>query len=126
MKASRILANGFDGILSATGFISGLLMVLLSVFVGIQVIARYIFSVHIRGLFDLSAYSLIIITFLGGAYTLRAGRHISVDIISLHFPERAREKIGIVMSLMSLVFFIFLLYQKFQLPKNVNAFQCLN
>ena len=58
----EVVDNAIDKILSAMGFVSVALMVLLSLFISTQVFCRYFLGMHIPGLFDLSIYSLIIFT----------------------------------------------------------------
>lgn len=86
----KLCSSAFNRILSFTEMLSVLLMLLLAVFIFAQAFCRYVLSIHIPGLFDVSIYSLILFTFLSGAYILRAGAHISVDLISTHLPERSR------------------------------------
>jgi len=100
--------RSIDGILSATGLLSVVLMVLLSLFISIQVFSRYFLSMHIPGLFDLSIYSLIIFTFLSAAYTLREGQHISVDLLSGHLSDGAKVGFKIATYTISLFFIVIL------------------
>ena len=93
-----------DKLLSATGMISVVLMLLLALFIFAQVFARYVLSIHIPGLFDVSIYSLILFTFIAGAHTLREGAHVSVDLISVHIPDKSRPGLELAASVAGLLF----------------------
>ena len=82
-----------DRVMTWLGTASVILMLMLSGFISAQVSLRYILNMHVRGLFDLSIYSLIVFTFLSAAFALREGQHISVDIFSVRL--RYRSKIGL-------------------------------
>lgn len=69
-KLYKAIDISIDKILSATGLLSVILMVLLSLFITIQVFCRYFLSMNIPGLFDLSIYTLIIFTFLFDFFVL--------------------------------------------------------
>jgi len=100
----RSIDRFVDRLLSATAVAAVILMLLLAGFIGTQVVARNIFGFNIRGLFDLSSYSLIIFTFLSAAYTLKNERHICVDLLVSHMPSRARPGFDFGVQLASLVF----------------------
>jgi len=98
------LDNGIDKILSGIGFLSVVLMILLSIFISLQVVGRYVFNLNIPGLFDLSIYSLIIFTFLSAAYTLREDQHICIDLLSNSLSDSARAGFRISTLMLSLIF----------------------
>jgi len=100
----KSLDSAFDRLLSGAGILSVLLMVLLAVFIFAQAFGRYVLSVHIPGLFDISIYSLILFTFLSGAYTLREGAHISVDLVCGLLPESTRSGLEIAAGIAGLLF----------------------
>lgn len=105
MKSSvGTLDAAFDRVVTYTGILSVLLMTLLAVFIFAQVFGRYVLNTHIPGLFDISIYSLILFSFLSGAYTLREGSHISVDLISAHIPERSRVGLDLAAGTAGLLF----------------------
>ncbi|WP_300457641.1 TRAP transporter large permease subunit [Desulfobacula sp.] len=94
-KIFEIMECILDKILSAMGFISVALMVLLSLFISTQVFCRYFLSMHIPGLFDLAIYSLILFTFLSAPYALREGQHICVDLFFNHLSDSAKAGLKI-------------------------------
>jgi tripartite ATP-independent transporter DctM subunit len=85
-----------------------LMMLILAAFIAAQVFSRYVLSMHIVGLFDLSVYCLIGLTFLIPAYTLSKGEHVSVDILTSRLPERIRSGLDVGVYLVSLMYPILL------------------
>jgi len=104
VKVFRIIDRTIDKILSGMGVAAIIMMLLLAAFVATQVFSRYILSIHIVGLFDLSVYCLISFTFLIPAYTLREKEHVSVDVLTSNLPERTRHGLDIGVYLVSLIF----------------------
>jgi C4-dicarboxylate transporter, DctM subunit len=103
-----------DNFLKVTAIASVVLMLLLATFIGLQVLARNIFGINIRGLFDLSSYSLIIFSFISAAYTLKEKSHISVDILINRIPAGAKPGLEILIYSISLLFSVTLGYSAMQ------------
>ena len=100
----KVVDQGIHRMLTCAGMISVLLMVMLAVFIFAQAFSRYVLSSHIPGLFDISIYSLVLFTFLSGAYTLREGSHISVDLVWTHLPEPSRAGLDMAAGIAGLLF----------------------
>jgi tripartite ATP-independent transporter DctM subunit len=100
----KTVDQGINRTLTWAGILSVLLMVMLAVFIFTQAFSRYVLSSHIPGLFDISIYSLVLFTFLSGAYTLREGSHISVDLIWTHLPEPSRAGLDMAAGVAGLLF----------------------
>ncbi len=110
VRAFKAIDRAADRALWGSGAVSIVVLLLLAAFVTTEVFARYVLSIHIRGLFDVAVYCLIIFTFLSAAYTLREGQHISVDMLVSRLPERTRVGLDIGIYLVSLAFPIILGY----------------
>jgi len=107
-KILRVLDSGTEKLMTWMGSVSVLLMLMLSGFISAQVFFRYVLNTHLRGLFDLSIYSLIVFTFLSAAFTLREGQHISVDIFSTRLRYRSRIGLELCGYLAGMVFLVIL------------------
>jgi tripartite ATP-independent transporter DctM subunit len=103
-KVLLAIDSGVENLLTWLGRISVALMLMLSAFIATQVFFRYVLNMHIRGLFDLSIYSLIVFTFLSAAFTMKEGQHISVDIFSIRLPHRSRITLELCGYLAGMVF----------------------
>jgi TRAP-type C4-dicarboxylate transport system permease small subunit len=93
---------------SAVG--AGVLIVLLTFFVTVAVAARYIFKAPILFADAVSGFTMAAMTFLGLAYTMRVGGHISLDLILNHLPPRGKLWLELVTSIVSLVYVVWLGY----------------
>ena len=107
-KILGAIDQAIDRLMTWLGTVSVVLMLMLSGFISAQVFARYVLSMHLRGLFDLSIYSLIVFTFLSAAFALREGQHISVDIFSSRLQYRSRIGLEMCGYLAGMVFIVIL------------------
>jgi TRAP-type C4-dicarboxylate transport system permease small subunit len=53
---------------------------------------------------ELSGYFLVVITFMGAAYTLFQGRHVTVDVVMEHLPPKGAHILGLCTSLLGTCF----------------------
>jgi C4-dicarboxylate transporter, DctQ subunit len=79
-----------ETISSWSGWFSGIGVVLMAVTVTTDVILRYFFGKPLLFADDISVYSMIFITFVGCALTLKMKRHIMVDLFYTMLPRRAQ------------------------------------
>jgi tripartite ATP-independent transporter DctM subunit len=82
------------------------LLLILAFFVTAQVVGRYVFNIHIRGLFVYAQSALVIFPLLVSAYALKHGAHVQVDYITSKLNERNRESLKIVTLTTTLIFMI--------------------
>lgn len=59
---------------------------------------------------EISGYCLVVIVFLGLAYTLRVGKHVEVSVVTAKLPQRARRWLKIATSFVSMAFIVWLLW----------------
>ena len=89
--------------------LAGWIVVVMMLTISYDVAARYIFNAPTTWSFEINRYMLIMVVFIGGAWTLPAGGHVSVDIAVERVSERKRMILDIVTSVMAAVYvFIFL------------------
>ncbi|MFC1870132.1 TRAP transporter large permease subunit [Chloroflexota bacterium] len=124
-KVLKTIDNGFDKLISATGLLAIGMMLLLAILVFFLTFTRYVLHINIVGLFDGAVYSLIVFPFLTAAYTMREGRHISVDIFTTRLPERARAILNVAVYLVSLIYVIILGWQAWRWAANLFSHQAL-
>ena len=60
---------------------------------------------------EFGGYTLVLITYLTAAYTLRSGGHISVTLILRRLSRRVREVVEVFTSLVGLTIVVFFLYR---------------
>lgn len=92
------------------------LAVLLSAFVlTYEVIIRYILKVPSVWEIEFSVYLIIMATYLGAAYGLKDGAHISIDVVVRLLPERVKKTLFLITSLISLAFCIILAWKGWEM-----------
>lgn len=77
----------------------------------VDVVGRYIFHKSTLISYDLTAYYLVGITYLGAAYALREGSHIRITVVTDTIRPRTRIRWLFLVDLVAL-FFIILLFLK--------------
>ena len=79
----------WDGFLDGTGYASGILLALIMLLVTVSVAMRYTFSLPIEGAEEISGYMILYSTFLGAAWVLKRGGHVSLEVfMDLLRPKR--------------------------------------
>ncbi len=86
------------------------LTIVMSVSVFTQITARNVFNHSFEYLEELSRYLLVWVTFLGAAITYKADGHLGVMFFLNLLPAKVRTVTMFIAHIMSLGFFIFLLY----------------
>jgi TRAP-type C4-dicarboxylate transport system permease small subunit len=97
----RIIENVINAI--------GMVILLGMMFLGAaDVISRYIFNRPILGAVEISDLMMGMVVFFGWGYTMAIEAHITVDVLFLHYPPRAKAILNFVMYLLTLVLFAFI------------------
>jgi TRAP-type C4-dicarboxylate transport system permease small subunit len=96
MRVIDAMERMLDRLLGGLIFVSCLLLSLVTLSVCLEVILRYFFNRPQVWVIELAEYSLLYITFLGAAWVLREGGHISVDLLTAVMGYRSRTACGFV------------------------------
>lgn len=105
----------------ATAFFCGFLVVAMMVTVVWEVVLRYVFNMPTIWSLALTAtYLFPACVFLGGAYTLQVGGHVSVDIFYGRLPSRLQGVLNIFSHIIILCFSLALVWQGWKMA--LNAF----
>ncbi len=86
----------FDSILNVFAFLSGLLLILTTLSVCVDVVMRYLFNNPLTWVDEISEYVLLYITFLGTAWALRRDGHVVIDLLLMRLRERSRKILGLI------------------------------
>lgn len=86
----------------------GIVMLLMTAFVFIQVICRYIFNFTLPWTEELARYLMIWAVFLGAAVSLRQSNLIALEILVQFTPKSISKIIQIIAQVISLIFFVVL------------------
>ena len=93
---TRQLRRAHDGLLRACGEIPGVVVVFIVCGIAVDVALRNIGVGSIEWMIEVVEYGLFLLTFVGTAYVLRLGRHVTVDIVPSILAPRARRYLAIL------------------------------
>ncbi len=79
--------------------VAGILLVLVTVFIGYVILARILGISSPAWIVQFTEYALLWITFLGTAWVLSRGRHVSIDLITSRLTPRGKVVLDIAHSL---------------------------
>ncbi len=90
-KILSILNRGFDGFLAAMASVAGAFPVILMVIVTVDVLLAFFFNKPTEWISEVSAYMLVFIPFLAGAWILKSDSHVRMDFLigRLHGKNKA-------------------------------------
>lgn len=89
-------------------WIGGLMILLMTVVVLLQVIMRYIFNSPLTWTEEFARYLFVYITFLGAALLIYERGHLYVEIIFNNLPIRIRKILQLILDVIILGFSVFL------------------
>ncbi len=91
---------GFSAAIS--GFIGQYAALAMVIIIIIGVTFRYVLKLPLRFDAEYTGYLLVMISFVGAAYALKAGSHVRVDIVIRYLPRRLHAWIQVVTDIISL------------------------
>ncbi len=71
----------------------------------LQVIFRYLFGSPLRWTEELGRYAQVWMIMLGGAYAMRSGSHLAIDILTASLPPKVKRITDIIVYLVMIAFF---------------------
>lgn len=92
-----------NGMTLVTGEMAGVAIFLLAVCVVVDVFLRYAFGKPTIWINEAAGYTLLVITFLGLAYTLRENAHIKVLVVVSRLPSQIQDWMKVISSVVSLI-----------------------
>ena len=111
MRALKKVVHFIETISEWTGKSFSFFIFVLAVIVCYEIVARYIFSRPTLWCHELSAMLFGTFAVIGGAYTLKSGGHVSMDLVLLNLPVRARALVEILASSIAFAFLGVLLWK---------------
>lgn len=64
---------------------------------------------------ELATYLLIFVTFIGGAYGLKHGSHVNVELLPNRLPEKGRAILRIIAGVLSLVLIVMVAWHSYEM-----------
>lgn len=86
--------------------LAGWVVVAMMLTITYDVAARYLFNAPTTWSFEVNRYMLILVVFFGGAWTLPAGGHVSVDILTEKVSNKKQRILDLVTSGMAAVYML--------------------
>ena len=118
-KAIRAIVGSIDALNRATGWVLAALLLVMTVLITWQVIARFVIGSPLTFSEEVSRFAMIWMTMLGAAYAYRYGTLISVDVLTDIAGPRMTRVLRIGIALLSLAFAYVLLTQGFSITMRV-------
>ncbi|MBT7955671.1 MAG: TRAP transporter small permease [Rhodospirillaceae bacterium] len=84
----------FDKVILFCAALAGILIMVVCAITFYEVVARYLFNAPTTWSIDISTYAMFWACFLGGAYTLREGGHVAVDVVVRGLDDTYRRSIS--------------------------------
>lgn len=99
---TRRIGRWIDAISEASGYISGFCIVVSTLVICHAIVVRALGGTTIWQT-ELAIYLLMVVTFIGGAYGLKHGHHVRVDILLDRLPGRTRPVAELVATTLALL-----------------------
>lgn len=109
------LLRWVDRISDAAGYVSGILLLVSTLVICEAVALRYFIGAPTVWQTELSVYLLMFAAFVGGAYGLKHGDHVNVDLVIEKLPRKAGMAVGILAAVLGLIFVVVVAYISFGL-----------
>lgn len=97
------------------------LIVAILLLVIVQIVARYVLNSPFVWTGEIARFGLIWVTFLGAAFVMARGRHITVDVVSQPFGPRGRMLLDISASLITIVTALVILPESLSLTMAMSS-----
>lgn len=111
IRAGRVLGQIFDSVLEATGYLTGLITIIMMLIIGYDVVLRYFFNRPTMWVSDISTLGIPFITMLAAAWALKRESHIKIDLVLQRLSRRHAAFLEAFNSVIALLACIIFLWQ---------------
>ncbi len=95
-----------DRLSELSGYISGVLILFSMLTVCYGVLLRYVLGISTVWQLELSTYFLMFAAFVGGAYGLKHGDHVGINLFVERLPEKAQLYVRLLASVLGFLFIV--------------------
>lgn len=95
-----------DRLSELAGYASGVLILVSMLTVTYGVVLRYVLGVSTVWQLELSTYLLMFAAFVGGAYGLKHGDHVKIDILVNRLPEKTQLYVRLLATVLGFLFIV--------------------
>ncbi|MCU6707929.1 TRAP transporter small permease [Paenibacillus sp. J5C_2022] len=108
MKATMKAINGLN---KFVGIVVGLMLGAMSIIIVVQVFCRFVINFPLAWSEEAARYLMVYTVFLGAPLAIRNHKMIAIEIIVESVSPKVRKVLRILISLISIVFFVILLFK---------------
>lgn len=108
------LLRWIDAVSEVSGYLSGAFIFLATLIICHAIVVRFLGGTTIWQT-ELAVYLLMFVTFVGGAYGLKHGDHVNVDVLVNRLPGRARSVALLVAAGLSLLIIVVVGWRSFDM-----------
>lgn len=108
IHGGRLFSRVINQIALLASAIAGLAVLVMTLIITMDVVLRYAFE-PTKWVQEFSTYLMVVLVFLGLAFTLKENAHIKVDFIIVRLPSRVRDWLRVI-NLTLLFFFTLILF----------------
>lgn len=105
----KALMKGIDILNKIVGIVVGLMLGAMSIIIVVQVFCRFVIDYPLTWSEEAARYLMVYTVFIGAPLALRKHKMIAIEIIAESVKPKIRKILRIIVSLVSIVFFIILL-----------------
>ena len=98
-----IADKAFNRLLNSLAVVGGVIVLIIALLVTIAVLSRYYFGKPLAWTIEIIEYSLLYLTFLGGAWLLREGGHVRIDILLPLLPRKMNKLVNLLPDIIGIV-----------------------
>ncbi len=102
---------GFDRVVLSSHYLGGIMLAVMMFITAFDVIGRFAFGHPIKGAQELSAVMLVLVVFLGVAYTAKEKEHVRIELLLMYLKPRVRQALDVFSNLISLILVFGIAYQ---------------
>lgn len=95
--------KAFNRLLNSLAVLGGAIVLMIAVLVTIAVLSRYYFGKPMAWSIEIIEYSLLYLTFMGGAWLLRENGHVRIDILIRRLPEKLQRAVNIIPDIIGII-----------------------
>lgn len=110
MKLSGKIAGIFDRTVDVFSIIAAVLLIAIMLAVSVKVVFRYFLHTGLTGIDEISEIIMLYLTFLGAAWLLRRGGHITIDLLFVRLKPKAQVRLNVITSVLGIIICLILVW----------------
>ena len=109
-------------LVTASAYIAGAVLVLLMFMTTADVVGRYFFNAPLTGVFDLTQFAVLIMTFLGFAYCAWRGAHVAIELLYNRLGRSVQRVLDPAINLIGCALFVLIAWRAVVQSVDVREF----